>query len=325
MKNPFANWKSGAVTTVALTAVVVLMYSSCGEDEFNVFQPVAEPLALKNDEDAKLEQVKVLLDKKEYAKALKILEPMIADKNENSNEARILFAAAKLGESQLDIWTVIKNIVNAQSTTTEGKGVDNIFDAFSDSVLGSGTVRQSKIEALSESLTTLLAAPYPDDRKLQNTACIFAGFLAVPTIADASAAMTAMQAALQQIRDSAASGGTVCPNISLLDSAANDVLASTLNFNLILRAAQSCPFLNLDEAANLMNTVETSMNSLRTASDKGCAAVPDCPASLPGCDSLFPACVKEALAVGTSDAVANDGRIASCEIVLHCIDPTSCF
>lgn len=325
MKNRFGNWKSGALVTVALTTVVVLMYSSCGEDEFNIFQPVAEPLALKNDEDAKLEQVKVLLDKKEYAKALKILEPMIADKNEDSNEARVLFAAAKLGESQLDIWSVIKNIVNAQSATTSGQGVDNIFDAFSDSVLGTGSARQAKIDALSESLTTLLAAPYPDDRKLQNTACIFAGFLAVPTIADATAAMTAMQDALKQIREAAGSGGTVCPNVSLLDSAANDVLASTLNFNLILQAAQSCPFLNLDEAANLMNTVEQSMNNLRTSSDKGCAALPTCPASLPDCASLFPPCVQEALAVGTAGAVANDGQIASCEIILNCIDPTSCF
>jgi hypothetical protein len=325
MRKPGRKLISGGVISIILTTVVVLMYSSCGEEEFNVFQPVAEPLALKGDEDAKLEQVMVLLDKKEYAKALKILEPMIADKDEDSNQARVLFAAARLGESQLDIWSVVKNIINAQSASQSGGGVDNVFDSFSGTVLGTGSARQAKIDALAESLTTLLEAPYPDERKIQNTACIFAGFLSVPTLADATSAMNGMQAALQQIRDAAGSGGTVCPNISLLDEAANDVIDATVNFNLILRAAQSCPFLNLDEAASLMNSVETSMNNLRSSSDKGCDALPNCPASLPGCASLFPPCVQQALAIGTSGAAANDGQISSCEVVLHCIDPLQCF
>jgi hypothetical protein len=323
MKLPGKKFVSGTALTILLTTAVMLMYSSCGDDEVNVFQPVAEPFALKNDQDAKLEQVMVLLDKKKYSEALEIVEPMIDDANEDSNQARILFASAKLGQSQLDIWSVVKNILNTD--TGDGAGIDNIFDSFSESVLGTDDLRKAKVDALAESLSTLLSAPAPDERKLQNTACLFAGLLSIPTIADATDALNDLQSALGQIRDAAGSGGTVCPNISVLDAAANDVAFATFNFNLVLQAAQTCPFLDLDEAANLMNTVERSMSNLRSAADKGCDTLPSCPAGLPGCSALFPPCVQEALNVGTSSAVAQDRQIAACELVLHCINPASCF
>jgi hypothetical protein len=318
---------SGTGATLLLTTAIVLMYSSCGDDEVNVFQPVAEPFALKNDQDAKLEQVMVLLDKKKYSEALEIIEPMIDDTNEDSNKARILFASAKLGQAQLDIWSVIKNIINTDTASGggSGEGIDNIFDSFSESVLGTDDLRQAKVDALAESLSTLLSAPAPEERKLQNTACLFAGLLAVPTIADATDALNDLQSALGQIRDAAGSGGTVCPNISILDTAANEVVSATSNFNLVLQAAQTCPFLDLDEAKNLMNTVEQSMSNLRTAADKGCDTLPSCPAGLPDCSALFPPCVQEALTVGTSSAVAGDRQIATCELALHCINPASCF
>jgi hypothetical protein len=322
------NLPVGVILSLAVTATTVAIWSSCGEDEFNVYQPVAEPLALKNDDDAKLEQARVLMDKKKYDEALKILEPMIGDSKQDSNEARILFSAAKLGVAQLDVWSIIGSILDSTSNSSGSSGdggVDNIFDSFSDSVLGTGAARDAKVTALSDALEVLQAAPQPDERKLRNTACIFAGFLSVPTLADATTAMTNMQTALQQISNSALSGGTVCPDVSLLDDAAAGLANVAESFNMILSAAQSCPFLNLDEAANLMNTVEQSMNNLRTSADKGCDSLPTCPASLPGCRSLFPVCVQQALEVGTSSAKAQDGNLASCEIVLHCINPTDCF
>jgi hypothetical protein len=203
MMSPFNKLLSGTAITIGLTTAVVLMYSSCGDNEVNVFQPVAEPFALKNDQDAKLEQVMVLLDNKKYSEALEIVEPMIDDAEQDSNQARILFASAKLGQAQLDIWSVIKNIVNtdtaASGSGSGGEGIDNIFDSFSESVLGTDATRQSKIDALAESLSALLAAPLPDEKKLQNTACLFAGLLSIPTIADATAALTALQSALGQI------------------------------------------------------------------------------------------------------------------------------
>jgi len=329
MKLPGKTFLSGTAATLLVTTSLVIMYSSCGDKEFNVFQPIAEPFALKHDQDAKLEQVMVLLDKKKYAEALIIVEPMIDDPAHDSNHARILYASAKLGQAELDIWSVIKNIIGTEKNSTSGdsssEGIDSIFDAFSESVLGTGVGRQSKVDSLAESLSSLLSAPDPDERKLQNTACLFAGLLSVPTIADATNALIGLQSALGQIRDSAGGGGADCPNISLLDVAANEVVFATYNFNLVLQAARTCPFLDLEETTNLMNSVELTMSNLKTSADKGCSALPTCPAGLPGCAALFPPCVQEALEVGTSAAVAGDGEIAACELALHCIDPASCF
>jgi hypothetical protein len=74
-----------------------------------------------------------------------------------------------------------------------------------------------------------------------------------------------------------------------------------------------------------MNTVESALSTLKAQADKGCATLPSCPAALPHCTDLFPPCVQEYLKVGTSGAVAGDGHIDTCELVLNCTDPTACF
>ncbi len=338
-------------------ALATLAYSSCGDGtDFNLFQPVAQPMALKNDKKAKLEEVRVLLDKKKYAKALDVVEPIIDSEKEDSNEARLLYSAAKLGVAELDVWSIISDILdatskskstgaslagnggtanstatttttasNTSSSTSSSGGLDDVINALTSNVLGTGAVRQAKVDALIDALTALRNAPEPDDKKIQNTGCLFAAFLAVPTLADATEAMAATTSALAQIRDAASSGGTVCPNISLLDSAAAGVIAASANFNLVLQAAANCPFLDLDQTAAAMNTLETSLENLKTNTDKGCDAIPSCPAALPNCAALFPTCVQQALAVGTGSAKAGDGVISTCELILNCTDPTTCF
>ena len=137
--------------------------------------------------------------------------------------------------------------------------------------------------------------------------------------------MLAVTDALGQIRDAASSGGAVCPNISLLDTAAAGVVSASANFNLVLQAATNCPFLDLSQTASAMNVLETSLENLKTNVDKGCDSLPTCPAALPNCQALFPTCVQQALAVGTGAAKAGDGVISSCEVILNCTDPVQCF
>ncbi len=321
------SWGISGILIVALGAT--LAYSSCGDNEFNLFQPIAKPLAMKSDKKAQLEEVRVLLDKKEYAKALDVVEPIVEDEETDSNEARLLYGAAKLGVAELDVWSIISNILDATSASNNnnagGGGLDDVIDSLSTEVLGSGAERQSKSAALIDALTTLRNAPYPDDRRILNTGCLFAAFLAVPTLAEATEAMTAMTAALTQISSAASSGGAVCPNVSLLDSAAAGVLSAAANFNLVLQAAANCPFLDLEQTASAMNQLETTLGNLKFNTDRGCDSLPTCPASLPNCATLFPTCVQQALAVGTSSAKAGDGVLSSCEIILNCVDPTTCF
>ncbi len=333
-------WETYRFWAVATCLAVVTVWSSCGSDEFNVFRPLSETSALKNDEAAKLEQARVLLDKKKYDDALALVGPMIEDGHQDSNDARIYFAAAKLGKSSLDVWSVIKNIVStidkaktAGSASSAGPGAgsgsggfDAVLNNVTDSLIGTGGDRAAKILALRDAVVTLLAAPHPDAKAVRNTACILAGFLAVPTIADATSALNNTINALNQIKDSAAGGGAECPNIGLLDTSANAVLSSVTNFNLVVSAAKNCPFIDVSQAASLMNAVEAALTKLKTAADKGCATIPiTCPAALPNCQALFPPCVQDFLKVGTSGAAAGDGRIDTCELVLNCTDPTACF
>lgn len=303
-----------------------LLYSSCGGDEFNVFRPAAEPLA-KKDDDAQLEEARVMMDDKEYDDAANLLEPRIEDEKTDSNEARLLYAAALLGIADLDVWSIINTILESQGDqqAAGGGGLDTVFDSLSDSILGSGAVRQAKVDALAEAIATLRGAPEPDAPEITNTACLFGGLLAAPTLADARSGLAATATALATIRDSATSGGATCPDISLLDTASAGVIEAAANFSLVLQAAGNCSFLDLSETAALMNSVEQQMSRLLDNADKGCASLPECPADAPGCESLFPTCVQEALEVGTSTARAGDGAISSCELVLHCSSGTSCF
>lgn len=311
---------------VVLAALSFVMYSSCGDDEFNLYSALgAKDLALQSNEQAKLEEARVHIDKEEYAEANKILQGLMEKEETDSNEARLLYAAAMLGDAGLDVWSIISEILDdTGKKSSRSGGLDTIFNTFSDSILGSGAERTKKMETLALAISNLLAAPLPSEKKVNNTACLLAGLLAVPTIADATAAVSNVTAALQQISAAASSGGETCPNTSLLDSSLEGIRAAAEDFNLVLTAASNCAFLDLESAEALMNQVEESLTRLRTNADKGCE-LPTCPAAVPNCASLFPKCVQEILAVGEHPEYVGNGSVESCEIVLNCTDPTECF
>ncbi len=326
-KNFLTSYRFWALASCLAT---VLVWSSCGADEFNLWKPLAQDQALKSDEKARLEETKVKLDAMEYDEALALVEPMIEDESTDSNDARLFYAAAKLGQSKLDLWSVIKTIV-AETSETNGSesssgGVDDLLNKLSDSLLGTGAERTKRIAALNDAVTKLKAAPDPTAKAVRNTSCMFTAFLAVPTIADAEKVLTGVSTALSQIQAAAQSGGAECPNITLLDTAIADATTLLANLSLVIEQAKSCPFIDTTQIASQMNGVEAALASLTAGADKGCASLPTCPAAFPSCQSLFPACVQELLKVGTSDALAGDGVIAMCEIVLHCTaSPTACF
>ena len=232
--------KSVRVWAAILTGSAVLAYSSCGDDEFNLYSTLgAKDLAIESNDAAKLEQARVYIDQGEYGEANHLLQPIMEKEETDSNEARLLYAAAILGEVDLDIWSIITQIIdNTGKKSTRTGGLDTIFNTFSDSILGSGTERTSKIQTLANAISSLLAAPNSSDNRISNTACLLAGLLAVPTLADANAAVTEVSSALRQISGSATSNGASCPNLSMLDTALSGVQSVSTNFNLILTAAK---------------------------------------------------------------------------------------
>jgi hypothetical protein len=315
-------------TSLLITlGLVGLIWSSCGgSDEFNFFQPFSDPLH-KDEPKVKLESAKIKLDKKEYAAAASILEPMTQNETENSNETRLLYVAATLGQANLDLWSIIKNFLDSQQSSEKKSsgGLDSFLNSMSSSVLGTGEEKTQRIAIVNQAIALLRTAPHPEDKSISNTSCLLAGILALPTFVDAKDAMTASLTALQSIKSSASSNGSSCPNISLLDTALTNAASASARMSLVMLAATGCSFLNIAGSASDLNSLEKQLAKLIAAADKGCASLPTCSTSVPDCQSYFPQCVQDLLKVGSSSAVAGDKQLASCELTLHCSVDGSCF
>ena len=302
-----------------------LLWWSCGNSqEFNFMEGVTKSSALKSDAKAKLERAKILLDQKNYSDAHALLKEMEAG-GADSSEVRIYDAGAILGIADLDILTILNNIITSLNSGSNSTTLNGVLNSITDTLLGTGAARTARIQALTDAITLLTSSPDPNDSKVSSTKCLLGAILAVPTITDGTTAMTNMQTALSQISGSASSNGTVCPNISAFNTAVTAVSTAATNLTKILDIAKNCTFLDLNQAVSQMSGITKSMKTMVTAVDKGCDSLPTCPSSLPNCQSLFPTCVQQVLKIGTSGAKSGDGIVSACEVVLHCIDPTQCF
>jgi hypothetical protein len=307
-----------------LAVTVAGVWSSCGDDgEVNVFRPAAKPLALRANDDAKAEEARVKMDDGDYDGAVEQLEPMLEEDGSDSNEARVLYAAARVGAAGLDVWTVIRELLSTQEKQRGGGGgrksggVVAVIDSLTDSDLGTGAERAEKVDALSDAIMALLAAPEPESRDVKATSCLLAAMLAVPALADLTSGTSATLSAMAQIRDAVTGDGSECPNVGLMDQGLATVIGASASFNLILEAATGCPFLDLGEASGAMNRIQTQLAAMKAGADKGCSATPTCSASLPNCQTLLPTCVQQVLGSGAV-ATAGDGKLAACELVLNC-------
>ncbi len=314
-----------AVLTLALGGVA--MWSSCdGGASLNLLRPLAQSAA-PHAPEARGEAARVLMDERKYSEAAALLEPVVTstsldangrDVTGAGNEELLLYAAAKLGEADLDIWSVIREILAAQDpadrAASGGGGLDKVFDAFSDAVLGTGAVRAAKVVALADALAWLSAAKEPDDR-VNNTACLLAGILAGPMVADAKTALAAASAALNGVRSESSSA---CTGIGTFQTAMAAVDHASASFGLVLGAAKSCSALNSDDGAALLRSVEAKMATVKATADLGCSTLPACQDGASDCAGALPACVQEELGLGTGVGVAGDGKIEACELALHC-------
>lgn len=319
---------SHAIICTLLAATSFVLYTSCGDsDEFNFYEPIAQPIALNSDDRAaRQEEARTLIDQKKYSEAVDILEDMVGESGLDSNDTRLLYAAALVGVAKLDVWSIITTILDDQDTSANSSGMDGFFGAFTDSLLGTGEERTAKIAAMNKALTTLKTAPSPDEDQVKNTACLFAGMLAIPTLTDAQSSLDSAITALDSISGSVGGGGSDCPDLSAFNTATEQLQTASTSFSLVLSSVENCSFLDLSEATASMNEVESQISTITSAADKGCQSLPVCPAGAPDCQDLFPTCIQEAMAIGDSnEAIADDGKIAACEIILHCTDSTECF
>jgi hypothetical protein len=292
--------------------LALILTQACDANIFSDMSPA------KNTPEAKIEDARLRLDDGDYNGAVKVLEGLKT--SDDSNEIRVLLAAALLGKSGFDFWNIILNIYESANSTKQENGVVAILESFSDNLLGTGEIREERIAALASGLENLQTAPEPTAADLANLSCLFGGILTVPTVVDAQRNMTAAIAALQTI--SARVGqGNPCDTAATLTDPIDRLNIISKNLSGIINATKSCAFL-----ADAVSSIETKINTVIASADKGCATLPSCPASFPGCRDLFPTCVQQELGVGgTAVASAGDKAIAACEIMLHCTVPSECF
>jgi hypothetical protein len=299
-----------------MAAGVSLVTLSCGAgEEFNLFGLLSKPTIGKT-KVAQTEEVRVLIDNKDYDGALALVQPMLESEKQDSNDARLLYAAAKLGQVKLDLWTLISSFLDTQSATSSTKststssgtsknssssgGIDSFLDTLTSSVLGTTEETAAKTAALIQAIEVLRAAPYPLESAVVNTSCLFGA-----------------------IKSTAVGDGGTCPDIGLLDTALSSAISATTQFAAVLAVAKDCPFLNTTDAATQLNSIEKQLAKLTSGADKGCSGVPSCPESFPTCQSLFPTCVQQTLSL--SGGVAGDGIISACELTRNCIVGGDCF
>lgn len=282
--------------------------------------------AVAHDSDSiLLEDARIQMDNEDYAGALTTLGKVKGD----SNELRLLRSSAGLGVSGLSLWSILLEIVDSdkyKSQSGGSSGVDKFFDLISSSVLGEGTVRSERILALTTSISDLLSAPDQESPRPKTLACLFAGMMALPLVADAT---TAIQATTVSLNELAATvdvnnQNATCPDTSNLDTNLGIITQTQSQFSLVLQATADCKLLSTSDSGADLNAIEAKLQKFSSVADRGCSPSPACGSSQ-ACKALGLSCVYDLLASSSASSVAGDSAVSSCELVQNCLTPGSCF
>lgn len=293
--------------------LLVVALGACGQ---NIFKSA---VTAKSDK-ARMAEARVQLDEGNYQQASKALEGMQGD----SNDRRLLMVAALLGESGFVLWDQIVSIIDNASSDSNTSSVDQYFNTLSDAIFGVGDARTARLQALGSGLEVLAGSPDPAARRVNNLRCFVAAVLSAPTVNDGRAAINSVNQVLASVKDQATGSGdsaAECPNVTQLATALTTVASLRTQFDAILDSVGDCPFIDLSSTTGDLNNIESKLNQLTSAADKGCQEVPPCTAGAL-CDALNLGCVK---AVLTDSGIAGDGVISTCEMVQNCTNPTDCF
>ncbi len=281
-----------------LITVASIFLSSCG---VNLLEYAASG---KDSPQAKKEEARVLMDKKKYGEAYDILIGLTEDEKTDGNDVRILLAAATIGRSGFDIWSAIGEIVD--DLDTKKNSVLEVLGSVTDDLFGIGEVKDERLDALDNAITFLLEAPNQEDDRVLNTACFLGGLFIVPLATDGTAAITALQSELNKV-----SGGQ-CEGTDLATPLA-DVSEISARLSRVFATVTECPDLgiNLESAQG----VNATFNRISTTADQGC----DSSLMTPAVEAFLPSCAQEAAGIPNTSAQAQDNRIDSCELVIHCL------
>ena len=299
------------IIKIAFLWALVLNFSC---DTTNLFKPLAD----KSSDKALLEEAKVALDQEDYPLALSYINQIKGD----TNEKRLTHASAILGAADLGIL----DLANRALSAIDSSASDSFFDALASEIdLGTGEEENTKTDALNTAINLLVTAPETPTKGMLNLGCILSGILAIPSAVSALSAMTSATENLSAITSSVNGTGATrsqCPGIEEFEENLSAISLVQRNFATILETVDSCPILNISGSQTL-NTIEQTLTKLTNAADQGCQTVPTCDASDAVCQALGLGCMASLFT--TENVLAQDGEIATCEIVQNCLNPSDCF
>ena len=290
--------------------IIALSFLSCGTN-FYSFLVVTKD----SSEVMVLEEARNDLDDKNYTDAINRLEEL----DEDSNEKYLLLASAHIGASGLDLWTLIRGVIEDDSRTSDS-GIDSVFNAATQGLFGTGEERIAKRDGMRNAIHSLMAAPDTQDSRISNLGCFLAGLWSFPTIEVASSVVTNLQNVLTELNSSIMNTGD-CGSTEELTSDVSDVSVVAEDIQLISQMIEGCTLFSTENASGQLNSLERSLNKFILNADKGCMPSA-CTGNALVCAALEASCVQDSFSL---DAIAGDEKVSTCEILYGCADSSLCF
>jgi hypothetical protein len=287
------------------------------------------PFSAKETTQALREETLIQLNNGNYDTAVEYAEKLW-NKNKSNDSASLysiaLASQAGVGLFDLIVSTIEKSASTTNSSTSAGNSAGNgVFDSLS-TVLPSFT--DTQLNTLKQAIDVLDSAPDKTSSKLLFQRCLTAAIYTLPTLKGLQSGITKLQSTLSELPSKlgsssstscTASTDTINTTAAELSDAITNLGTVTTNFASAIAIIGEC--FPSSEGKDSLNTVTQQVSKLTSAADKGCAV----PTTQKIGNYTLPSCLNDTVAAsGGSSAIANDGKIAGCELFINC-SSGSCF
>jgi hypothetical protein len=291
-----------------LCLLAISILTACGMSLYR-------PLGAKETSVALREETLVQLNAGEYSEAEQSAAKLW--KLKKTNDTASLYALALASTAGIGLFDLVVNAIKQQSSATTQS--NDIFNSLSN-VLPKFTDEQ--LLKIQQSIEILDSAPNKNSGGLLFQRCLTAAIYTIPTIDSLQEKIVAAQSTLASLPTRLGSGSGSSCNASTSDVNAAAVEVSGLltqfgevasQFTTALAVIGDC-FPSSNNSSEI-NAVSQQVNKLTQAADKGC--------SVPQTQKIgtytIPSCLNDTInATGASEAVADDGSVAGCELFLNC-------
>lgn len=294
--------------------IFALVLNSCGTN-------VYDGLNGGNSDQDYIAMARFAVNDSKYDEAAKHL----AKVKKHSKEYVLLHVATILGQANFTIWGILSNLLSSSSSSS-GSGVNNFFSSLTDSVFGSGSQRNATLVAISNAAIQLQSIP-DKDAGTEGLRCFLTGLLVVPAVVDGTQGVSDAITALNSMESNIIGNGSTsdqCPGLSAVQTSLDTLSAVTSDLSYVLAQTSTCPILSFISQSGSLNDVQQRLAKFINTADKGCSnpcASTDATIQA-ACTALERGCVKAVLS--EQGAVAGDGKVSECELVLNCLDG-GCF